>query len=152
LQAERTPWTESKPAGSPDPPAPYHTEPAFPKLTFESPVDLVPMPGTGLLAVAELAGRIHSFPADPQAAEPRCLFTLGRKVLGITFHPRFAQNGFLYAGGESPLQGNLNLARFTLSKDRGWAGSIETEQVLLTWPAHPVGHGGGSLRFGPDGF
>ena len=38
---KRVPWTTSKVVGSPEPPPPYRTELAFPKLPkFEEPLDL----------------------------------------------------------------------------------------------------------------
>src|SRR5688572_4609694 len=43
-QDERPVWTTSKITGSPEPPPPLRSEPAFPKLTFKSPVALVPFP------------------------------------------------------------------------------------------------------------
>src|ERR1043166_1637838 len=38
--AKRVPWTTSKVFGSPEPPSPYKTEYAFPKLKFDEPLDL----------------------------------------------------------------------------------------------------------------
>jgi len=35
---QRVPWTTSKVRGSPDPPTPYRTEIAFPKLKFDEPL------------------------------------------------------------------------------------------------------------------
>ena len=42
----RVPWTTSQVKGSPEPPSPYLLENAFPKLKFDNPLDLAPMPGT----------------------------------------------------------------------------------------------------------
>jgi hypothetical protein len=40
---KRVPWTTSKVKGAAEPPPPYTTEPAFPKLPkFEEPLDLAP--------------------------------------------------------------------------------------------------------------
>src|SRR5439155_23584752 len=59
---KRIPWTTSKVIGSPEPPPPYKTEPAFPKLPrFEEPLDLTFGPGTDRLFVAERWGKIYSF-------------------------------------------------------------------------------------------
>src|SRR6516165_12556931 len=59
---KRVPWTTSKVIGSPEPPPPYKTEPAFPKLPkFEEPLDLTYAPGTSRLFVAERWGKIYSF-------------------------------------------------------------------------------------------
>src|SRR5439155_848007 len=59
---KRVPWTTSKVVGSPEPPPPYKTEPAFPKLPrFEEPLDLTYAPGTDRLFVAGRWGKIWSF-------------------------------------------------------------------------------------------
>src|SRR5271155_4757873 len=59
---KRVPWTASNVKGSAEPPPPYKTEPAFPKLPkFEEPLDLTYAPGTDRLFVAERWGKIFSF-------------------------------------------------------------------------------------------
>src|SRR5262245_56682939 len=65
----RVPWTTSRVRGSPDPPAPYRTEVAFPKVKFFEPLDMASAPGSDRLFVAERPGRIYSFPNDPRAAK-----------------------------------------------------------------------------------
>ena len=35
---QRVAWTSSRMRGSPDPPSPYRTQPAFPELRFDEPV------------------------------------------------------------------------------------------------------------------
>src|SRR5262245_22192541 len=42
----RVPWTTSQVRGSPDPPAPYRTENAFPRLKFDEPLELAAVPGS----------------------------------------------------------------------------------------------------------
>src|ERR1051326_6450588 len=59
---KRVPWTTSKVVGSPEPPPPYRTELAFPKLPkFEEPLELQQAPGTNRLYVAGRWGKIWSF-------------------------------------------------------------------------------------------
>src|ERR1051325_5975952 len=59
---KRVPWTTSKVIGSPEPPPPYKTELAFPKLPkFEEPLELAQAPGTNRLFVAGRWGKIWSF-------------------------------------------------------------------------------------------
>ena len=65
---KRTLWTMSRVKGSPDPPNPYRTEIAFPKLKFEQPLELTRAPGTKRLFVVERYGKIHSFVVDPGVA------------------------------------------------------------------------------------
>ena len=61
----RTPWTASRFAGTPEPPPPYTTELAFPKLVFDRPVVLVTAKGIDRLFVGEVKGKVQSFPNDP---------------------------------------------------------------------------------------
>src|SRR5262245_2339124 len=61
---KRVPWTTSRIKGSPEPPKPYRTEVAFPKIKFFEPLDLARATGSDRLFVAERPGRIYSFPND----------------------------------------------------------------------------------------
>src|SRR5262245_15902075 len=64
---KRVPWTSSRVRGSPDPPSPYRTELAFPKLPkFDEPLDLNSAPGVPRLFVVERYGRIYSIRLDPE--------------------------------------------------------------------------------------
>src|SRR5437868_13470259 len=64
---KRVPWTTSHVKGSPEPPAPYRSEVAFPKLKFFEPLDMARATGSDRLFVAERPGRIYSFPHDRRA-------------------------------------------------------------------------------------
>src|SRR5215211_3930112 len=94
----RVPWTSSRFAGTPDPPLPYTVEPAFPKLTFGRPVALEQAPGLDRLFVAEVEGRLVSFPNEPGVDHADVALDLkaarpGASALyGLAFHPRFAEN------------------------------------------------------------
>src|SRR5262249_3109553 len=57
---KRVPWTTSKVRGSPEPPSPYRTELAFPRLKFDEPLDL--NFGNGRLFVTERYGRVFTIP------------------------------------------------------------------------------------------
>src|SRR5829696_7925059 len=92
---ERIAWSTGRIQGSPLPPAPYRTERHFPKIQFDHPVDLSPMPGSSRLVIAEESGKLWSFdPATP--TRPDLLIDLRQhhrpfaNVLGFTFHPGFA--------------------------------------------------------------
>ena len=58
---QRVPWTTSKVRGSPDPPSPYRTELAFPKLKFDEPLDITNAPGTDRLFVLDFPGHRRSW-------------------------------------------------------------------------------------------
>src|SRR5262249_61097924 len=58
---KRVPWTTSKVKGSPEPPEPYRSEIAFPKIKFFEPLDLASVPGGNPFFVAERKGKMFSF-------------------------------------------------------------------------------------------
>ena len=156
---DRIPWTSSVLRGNPDPPAPYRTENAFPHLKFEYPVDLVAVPGTDSLAVAEREGSIRVFKNRPDVCRSELLAQLEGEIFGIAFHPRFGENGFLYVMGAPKGKALVQVLRLRVARD----GSGETlppeAQTVLRWPCadRPFQFGGsihfgGALRFGPEGF
>src|SRR5438874_12791690 len=67
--SKRVPWTTSRLTASPDPPPPYKIVRAFPKLTFKNALLLTNAPGTERLFVGEQAGKLYSFPNDPEVAK-----------------------------------------------------------------------------------
>src|SRR5262245_21460410 len=100
---KRVPWTTSKVVGSPEPPPPYRTEPAFPKLPkFEEPLDLTYAPGTDRLFVAGRWGKIWSFVNNKDVDKADLALELkdakGNKqvIYAFTFHPKFKDNGYLF--------------------------------------------------------
>src|SRR6478672_6585062 len=60
-------WTTSKVKGSPEPPPPYRLSKAFPKVAFTEPLELTPVPGKKVWAVAERGGKIFTFTNDAAA-------------------------------------------------------------------------------------
>ncbi len=75
-----------------------------------------------------------------------------RGLLSVAFHPRYAQNGFLFVY-YTDRAGGIVIARYSVL-----AGSPNTVDpgsgvILLTIP-HPnnANHNGGELQFGPDGY
>lgn len=150
---KRVPWTTSKVIGSPEPPPPYRSERAFPKLKFVEPLDLTH--GAGRLFVAERKGRIFSFANRPDVARADLALDLkGRLVYGIVCHPDFAHNRTLYVTSipdpskETPT--GTRVSRFTLSRTDPPVADPKSETTILTWPSG--GHNGGCLKFGPDGL
>jgi uncharacterized repeat protein (TIGR03806 family) len=151
---KRVPWTTSRVKGSPEPPAPYRVEPAFPKLKFFEPLDLAAAPGNDRLFVAERKGKIYSFPNNPQADQAELLLDLGKTTYGFTFHPQFATNGYFYVtylvDPVKELPQGTRLARFQVRRDNPLRADPASEKLLFEWPSG--GHNGGCLKFGPDGY
>jgi uncharacterized repeat protein (TIGR03806 family) len=153
----RIPWTGSTIHGTPEPPSPYTVEPAFPRLKLEFPAVLVRAGGTGRLLLGELRGRISSFPDDPGCAKTDQALDLAKlhpdltALYGLTCHPRFEENRYVYAcyalGNNRP-DGSA-VARFTMSRTDPPVIDPKSEQVILRF--YSGGHNGGCLDFGNDG-
>jgi uncharacterized repeat protein (TIGR03806 family) len=151
---KRVLWTASKVKGSPEPPEPYRSEVAFPKLKFFEPLDLAPQPGSNRFFVAQRKGKIFSFVNDPKTEQADLVLELKKTVYGITAYPDFDKNGYLYVTyidddtKETP--SGSRLARFTVSRDNPPKCDPKSEKLIFDWPNG--GHNGGCLKFGPDGF
>jgi len=162
---KRIPWTTSRIKGFPEPPPPYTTEPAFPRLPkFEEPLELVQAPGTDRLFVAGRWGKIWSFVNKKDVDKADLALHLQdaddngkpRKqvVYGMTLHPKFADNGHLYISWIPNPEKDRNptgsrVSRFTV---KGSPPVIDrkSETVIFEWPNG--GHNGGGMKFGPDGY
>ncbi len=149
---QRTPWTTSRIRGAPDPPAPYRIERVFEKLHFAEPLDLASARGSDRLFVAERYGKIYSFPNDPRVERAALFLDLGKVIYGMAFHPKFAENGYVYvtylADPKAELPDGTHVSRFQVRAADPLHCDPGTEQLLLTWPSG--GHNGGCLQFGPD--
>src|SRR4051812_17139823 len=93
--AHRVPWDTSRIPRRSDAPPAYPTESVFPGPKFDHPFTIVRGPGTKRLLVAELMGKVFTFPDDPQASRPVLLLDLGQvpghwRTYGVAFHPDFA--------------------------------------------------------------
>lgn len=151
---KRVLWTTSRVKGSPEPPAPYRTEIAFPNLHFVEPLELTRAPDSDRLFVAERYGNIFSFKNDPQVDHADLMMNLGKVIYGIAFHPNFKENGYLYAtyilDPKEPMEKGTRVSRFTCTLEDPPRCDPATEQLLLEWPSG--GHNGGCMHFGPDGY
>jgi uncharacterized repeat protein (TIGR03806 family) len=161
---KRVPWTTSQVKGSPEPPPPYRTEPAFPKLTFEEPLDLTYAPGSNRLFVAGRWGKIWSFVNKKDTAKADLALHLEGKdeagkprkqvIYAFTLHPKFAENHFIYVTWipNPDKEGILNGSRVSRFTVKGEPPVVDraSEKVIFEWPNG--GHNGGCLKFGPDGM
>ncbi len=153
---KRSLWTTSRVVGSPDPPPPYVTEPAFPKLRFDHAVDLASAPGSDRLFVAEhMSGHIFSFPRQSDVAKAELFLDLsvpGREIWSLAFHPGYTTNGFLYVcyNDKKPKPDRNRISRFYVDPTNSVHAVAESEYIVLEWVTG--GHNGGCIKFGPEGF
>ncbi|MCC7246408.1 MAG: PQQ-dependent sugar dehydrogenase, partial [Saprospiraceae bacterium] len=73
-------------------------------------------------------------------------------LLGLAFHPNYAQNGYFYVHYSQNNGGDTRVARF--SRDSGDANKADpnSELVILEQDQPYSNHNGGCLKFGPDGY
>ena len=153
----------------------YVIENALPGLTFKQPLAIASVPGEkDRLFIAEKGGQIHvvtGYPAKPvkalfldveQMLIAKGVGTLATDgewgVLGLAFHPRFAETGFVFVtyamkvkeGGKT--LGFNCLSRFTVSKSNPNQADPSSELRLLAQLDPAAYHNGGDLQFGPDGY
>jgi glucose/arabinose dehydrogenase len=114
--------------------------------------------GSGRLFILEQAGRIRvverdgSLRPEPFADLSARIESGGeRGLLGLAFHPDFADNGRFFVHYSRRGDGATVLAELRADADRSIADP-SSERVLLT-VLQPFGnHNGGHLEFGPDGY
>ena len=156
--SSRSAWTTSRVHGSPEPPKPYRTERVFPRLSFDRPVAMMSAPGSGRLFVAELGGKLYSFPNRPDVPRADLFFDGPAEITGLTrlydltFDPEYQQNRYVYLSYVTKNQDprGTKVSRFTVTNADPPRVEPESELVLIEWQAG--GHNGGCLRFGPDGL
>lgn len=153
----------------------FATAPAFGNLTFTNPVAVVAPPGeTNRLFVVEQRGYIAVI--TNLAAPTRSQFlnlsaqvaggvpTDERGLLGLAFHPNYANNGYFYVYYSSPslvttnVNGTVNsgphqcLSRFTVSGGNPNVADSASQLRLLALYDEADNHNGGCLQFGADGY
>jgi glucose/arabinose dehydrogenase len=83
-----------------------------------------------------------------------------RGLLGLTFHPQFADNRKFYvnytcnatSNTECPSTGATLVSEFTTFANNPNQGNPASERVLLKIPQPFANHNGGMIEFGPDGY
>ncbi|MGD8793870.1 MAG: PQQ-dependent sugar dehydrogenase [Anaerolineae bacterium] len=155
------PTATTAPTATPTPPP----DPAAVRLELQAVAGGLEVPvaiahagdGSGRLFVVEKPGRIRLLRDGALAAAPFLDLTdrVGaggneQGLLGLAFHPRYAQNGLFYVN-YTDRQGDTVVARFALGGDPDRADPA-SESVILTLDQPAANHNGGHLAFGPDGY
>ncbi|KAA0993017.1 PQQ-dependent sugar dehydrogenase [Dyadobacter aurulentus] len=141
----------------------WHAVEAFPKLKFESPVDLTHAnDGSNRLFVLEQEGRVRVFDNKSDAAGAQVFLDIRKKVsfggeaglLGIAFHPDFKKNGYFFLNYTSKVSGKLEtiVSRFQVSQSNPDQANPNSEAVLFRFEQPWDNHNGGAVKFGKDGY
>jgi uncharacterized repeat protein (TIGR03806 family) len=155
----RIPWTTSRVVGYPDPPPPHRVRRTFPGLKIPCPIAVARQPGSDLLwVIYQLtawsgAGRIVRIKDDPDTTHMEELLQIDGIAYGVAFHPKFADNGFVYVGLNGPLSSNpkkTKVIRYTMNPRPPYALDPKSATTIIEWLSD--GHNGGDLAFGNDGM
>ncbi len=125
---------------------------------FSGPVEIAHPANDARLFVVQQSGAIRILNPDG-TINPTNFLTLTtatistgseRGLLGLTFHPNYATNGYFYVNYTNTT-GNTVIARYTVSSNPNIADA-SSATILLTVTQPFANHNGGSLKFGPDGY
>ncbi len=139
----------------------YSVKVAFPNLAFNQPVGIFsPSDGTNRLFAVEQPGVIRVFEnlRDANASNifldisSRVLFGGEQGLLGLAFHPNYAQNGYFYVDYVADNPRRTVIARFSVSANNPNQAQSDSELVLLEIIQPFSNHKGGQLAFGADGY
>ncbi|NDC63323.1 MAG: hypothetical protein EBZ59_04890 [Planctomycetia bacterium] len=171
------PVTTSQVVGSPDPPLPYTWQRALPKARISCPIFVAPQPGTDLLLyITEPSSykpsKVMRMRNDPDVFEPETLIDVdhpdakrGTVHYSIVFHPKFAENGYVYIGSNGPPRPGAahpkagtpgiapkmtRITRYVIDRQPPYTFHPESAEVIIEWDSD--GHNGGDMAFGPDGM
>jgi glucose/arabinose dehydrogenase len=149
------------PPGLPGPPQPaaVRTQQVFAGVALTEPTALrqAPNDATRWFALGK-AGLITVFDNDPVNAAGSPFLNISARVLnsgeagllGMAFHPDFANNGEVYVSYVAP--GLVSVISRFQSFDGNQTLDPMSEQILLTVGQPAANHNGGDLHFGPDGY
>lgn len=152
-------WQNTRLSGSPEPAPPLVSERAYPQLSVQRPIAIESEPGTANLLIlqnyawSEDRTLLKRFAARPDTAAAETLLELPEMAYTLCFHPRYAENGYLYVGrnGKGPGPGKSSrLVRYTVSRQAPFQLVEGSATTIIEWSSD--GHNGAAAAFGSDGM
>ena len=138
---------------------------AFPELSFQLPVFLTnSKANTNRIFVLEKKGRILVFPNDAEVTDYEVFLVIQDKVdlsfsfekglLGLEFHPDYANNGYFYVFYTSLDPDSVIstvISRFSVDPLDPDKADTESEVKIMEIVNTSIIHFGGTIKFGQDG-
>jgi glucose/arabinose dehydrogenase len=146
---------------------PLYFEPVFDTTVIaaadrlDDPTDIVAFPGDDRIFATQERGKVRIIQGDQLLQQPFVDLvslpgtSLNLNLLGITLHPAFDVNGFVYLwywDRDSSPTGSMRLARITAGSLDPNVADPATWVELLSVPVEAGIHFGGRIAFGPDGM
>ncbi|HYK01183.1 MAG TPA: PQQ-dependent sugar dehydrogenase [Thermoanaerobaculia bacterium] len=113
--------------------------------------------GDSRLFIVQQSGRIRIYDPPQLLAQPfldvSSIISSGgeRGLLGLAFHPRYAENGFFYVN-YTDTAGDTKVVRYTRSAADPNRADAASARLILDVDQPFSNHNGGQLQFGPDGY
>lgn len=171
--------------GSPEPPPPYRVKRALPAFRVNFPISIVRQPGTELMWIVHqpkpyAPSSIGRLNVGDATGTLETLLESDETVYDLVFHPRFAENGYVYVGGNGtyvpppppaakpesgkpesgkpepaappapPPEKKNRITRYTVERQPPYRLLSKSAVVILEWASN--GHNGAALAFGLDGM
>lgn len=111
--------------------------------------------------IVEKAGRVLRVSTDPASTQVDVYLDIAERVdsgpneaglLGMAFHPKFAQNGLAFLSYTAEGPSLTSVVTRMLRSDDGLSLNANSEEVLLRVNQPYSNHNGGHIAFGPDGY
>ncbi len=157
-----------------EPPAVFTPEVALQQIAagFTSPVALAaPNDGSGRLFIVDQVGLIYIIDGNDTLLDTPFLDIRSkivsldgnydeRGLLGLAFHPDYANNGRLFVYYSAPARSILPLgwnhtsviAEFSISPDDPNQADPNSEKIIMQVDEPQANHNSGAITFGPDGY
>lgn len=162
---KRVPLTTSRVSGFPDGPTPFQAQRVYPDMPMKFPLITAHIPGSDQLLVITLdrgteMAAIQRMTDDPKVNKWDLWLDSPDTIVQIEFHPKWAENGYVYLGGNGPqylgkervdgAKKKTRILRYTMETKPPYKIIPGSEKTIIEVLSN--GHNGGAPVFGHDGM